>query len=157
VAKKSLLVALILQGAFYYAGMYDLSAARTARAVYERVLRACALGSVLLFLLWYVLPALEVGRGIFLGAVALTALIVPAWRLGYDSIAANEGFQRRALILGNGPLAKELAEMIARRADLGLELVGMLARDRAQVDFRRGVIGTYEHLFDIAMREEVQV
>src|SRR4051812_14753013 len=124
VAKKSLLVAIILQGAFYYAGMYDLSATRTARAVYERVLRACALGSVLLFLLWYVIPALEVGRGIFLGAVALTALVLPAWRLGYDSVAAHEGFMRRALILGNGPLANELGKMIVQRPDLGLELVG---------------------------------
>src|SRR5437879_846170 len=61
VAKKCLLFALIIQGAFYYAGMYDLKGTRTARAVYERVLRALAVASVILFLLWYVFPSLEVG------------------------------------------------------------------------------------------------
>ena len=33
----------------------------------------------------------------------------------------------------------------------------MLARDKAHIDLSRGVVGTYEHLFDIAMREEAQV
>jgi sugar transferase (PEP-CTERM system associated) len=149
VAKKALLVALVMQGAFYYAGLYDAATARSTRGTYERVLRALPLGSVLLFLFWYVLPTLQLGRGVFLGAVALVALVLPSWRTLYDSVAANEGFTRLVVILGNGTLARELAEMIAERQDLGLELAGMLARDRFQVAPSNGVIGTYGDLFDI--------
>jgi sugar transferase (PEP-CTERM system associated) len=157
VAKKALLVALVVQGAAYYAGLYDLASPRTVRSVYERVLRSLALASVILFLLWYLVPFLEVGRGIFLGAMALAALVLPAWRLGFDAVSLNEGFLRRTLILGNGPLAKELADMIRERTDLGLELVGMLARDKVSIDPARGVVGTYAELFTIAMRAEVQL
>ncbi len=157
VAKKARLVALIVQGAAYYAGLYDMAGARTVRSVYERVLRALALSSVILFLVWYLVPSLQLGRGIFLGALALTALVLPAWRLLYDTVSSNEGFLRRALILGNGPLAKELADMVRDRADLGIELIGMLARDKIQIDPTQGVIGTYNQLYDIAMAQAVQL
>jgi sugar transferase (PEP-CTERM system associated) len=89
--------------------------------------------------------------------MAFTALVLPVWRLAYDAVSSNEGFRRRTLILGNGPLAKELAGMITDRSDLGLELVGMLARDKVQVDPMQRVIGTYNQLYDIAIREQVQL
>ena len=153
--RKAVLFAVVMQGAFYYAGMYDFSAVRNTRANYERVLRALALGSALLFLLWYPFPALQLGRGVFFVAVALVSLVLPSWRTLYDSVTTNEGFLRRVVILGNGALARELREMISARIDLGFELVGMLARDRFQVDPTQGVVGTYGELFDIVNRFEV--
>jgi sugar transferase (PEP-CTERM system associated) len=155
-AKRTLLFVLVMQGALYYAGMYDPSAARTTRATYERVLRALALGSALLFLCWYPLPLLQLGRGVFFMAVALVALVLPSWRTLYDSVSTNEGFLRRVVILGNGALAQELRKMI-QGLDLGLELVGMLARDRAQIDPDRGVVGTYGDLFEIVNTLDVRL
>jgi sugar transferase (PEP-CTERM system associated) len=157
VAKKALLFALVIQGASYYSGMYDVNATRAARAIYERVLRALALGSVVLLVSYYVVPQLELGRGIYLASLALTATVLPAWRILYDTVSENAGFLRRVLILGSGGLARELAEMIREQPALGLELVGMLARDKAQIDPERGIIGTYSQLFDIAQREDVQL
>ncbi len=157
VAKKALLFAVVLQAAFYYAGLYDLAATRQARVVYGRALRGVALGAVVLLLAFYVAPPIEVGRGIFLVAAALTALAVPAWRILYNGVTEGSGFLRRTLIVGNGQLAHELARMVRARPDLGLELVGMLARDRAQVAAADGVVGTYRDLFDIVTTERIQV
>jgi sugar transferase (PEP-CTERM system associated) len=155
-AKRVLLFVLVMQGAFYYAGMYDQSATRTTRATYERVLRALALGSALLFLFWYPLPTLQLGRGVFFVTIALVALVLPSWRTLYDSVSTNTGFLRPVVILGNGALAHELKQMILD-LDLGLDLVGMLARDRAQVDPERGVVGTYGDLFEIVNNLDVQL
>jgi sugar transferase (PEP-CTERM system associated) len=146
-----------MQGAAYYSGLYDFQAARSTRANYQRMLQALALGSVVLFLVWYLAPPLQLGRGVFLSAIALTALIVPSWRTLYDRVASNQGFQRRVVILGNGALARELADMILERRDLGLELIGMLARDRIQIDPERRVVGTYGELFDIVNNLDVQL
>jgi sugar transferase (PEP-CTERM system associated) len=157
VALKAAMVALVMQGAFYYAGLYDVAATRTTRGTYERVLRALPLGSVLLFLFWYVVPPRQLGRGVFLGTVALIALVLPSWRTLYDGVSSNDGFLRRVLIIGNGALAREVAQMIQERSDLGLELSGMLARDRFQVDASTGVIGTYGDLFDIVNNLQVQL
>jgi sugar transferase (PEP-CTERM system associated) len=157
VAKKALVFALAVQGAAYYAGMYDLHAVQIPRAIYQRVLQALALASGLLLGLFYVIRPLAVGRGIFLTAVALVALVVPAWRLLYNTVSSNAGFLRRALILGNGDLAREIASLIREGPELGLELVGMLARDRYQIDRELGIIGTYAELFDIVMHEDIRL
>src|SRR5215472_4302082 len=155
-AKKALLVSAVIGASLYYAGFYDLAGTRAPRAVYSRVLRGLALGSVVLWVVFYLVPPLEVGRGIFLMTLALSAVVVPAWRVLYNSVSEGAGFLRRTLILGNGHLARELAAMIRARPDLGLELVGMLARDRAQIAPDYGVIGTYRDLLEIVVAEEIQ-
>ncbi|HZU85076.1 MAG TPA: glycosyltransferase, partial [Polyangiaceae bacterium] len=157
VAKKALFFAAVMQAAFYYAGLYDLAGTRHARVVYGRALRGIALGAVALLLAFYVVPPLEVGRGIFLVALALSMLAVPAWRILYNGVTEGSGFLKRTLIVGNGELAGELAKLVRARPDLGLELVGMLARDRSQVDPAAGVIGTYRDCFHIVTSQRVQV
>jgi sugar transferase (PEP-CTERM system associated) len=157
VAKKALLFGLAIEGAFYYAGLYDLAATRHARIVYERALRGLLLGAIVLLLAYYLVPPVGIGRGIFLMALALSALAVPAWRLLYNGVTEGSGFLRRTLIVGNGELALELARLVRGRRDLGLDLVGMLARDRSQVAPGRGVVGTYRDLLDVVSREQVQV
>jgi sugar transferase (PEP-CTERM system associated) len=156
VAKKALLFALVVEAAFYYAGLYDLAATRHARTVHDRALRGVILGALVLLLAFYVVPALEIGRGIFLVAIALSALVVPAWRMLYNEVTEGSGFLRRTLIVGSGALARELAWAARSRPDLGLHLVGMLARDSSQIDPTAGVIGTYRDLSKVVAEERIE-
>lgn len=157
VAKRALFFMAIMQGALYYAGFYEPTATRTPRGVFDRMLRGLAAGGAVLFISYYLVPQLALGRGVFLGSVALTALAVPAWRILYNSVSESAGLVRRALILGSGDLARELATMLQERTDLGIDLMGMLARDRVQVNPERGVIGVYRELYDIVRRETVDL
>jgi sugar transferase (PEP-CTERM system associated) len=157
VAKKALLFAVVIQGAFYYSGFYDLGATRRARAVYERALRGVTLGALVLLVAFYPLPPIEIGRGMFLVSLALSTLCVPAWRLLYNGVTEGSTFLRRTLIVGNGELALEVARLVRDRPDLGLELVGLLARDRVQVESDTWVIGTYRELLDIVRRRRIDV
>jgi sugar transferase (PEP-CTERM system associated) len=156
IAKKTLLFAFVVEAAFYYAGLYDLAATRHARIVYERAVRGVILGALVLLLAFYVVPRLEIGRGIFLVAIALSALAVPAWRIAYNGVTEGSGFLRRTLIIGNGTLARELARAATTRPDLGLDLVGLLARDRSEVDEAAGVIGTYRDLSRLVATQRIQ-
>ncbi len=157
VAKKTLLFAMVVQAAFYYAGLYDLAATRHARVAYARALEGVVLATLALLFLFYLVPPLEIKRGVFLMAIALAAVVVPAWRLLYNRVSKGSGFLRRALIVGNGELAREIAWMARTRPDLGLDLVGLLAGDRAEVDPAAGVAGTYGDLTDIVASQQVQV
>jgi sugar transferase (PEP-CTERM system associated) len=154
---KAALAALVVQGAFYYAGLYDLAATRVPRAVFSRVLRGLVFGSVVLLLVYFVAPSIKIGRGIFLVALALTALVLPLWRVLYNQVSEGTGFLRKTIILGNGPLATELAELIHARPDLGLDVVGMLGRDRSQVVHEKSVIGTYRDLFDVVTAQDIRL
>jgi sugar transferase (PEP-CTERM system associated) len=156
VAKKAAFFAVVLEAAFYYAGLYDLAATRHARVVHDRVLRGIVLGGLVLLLAFYVVPVLEIGRGIFLVAMSLCMLVVPGWRIVYNGVTEGSGFLRRTLIVGSGTLARELARAARSRPDLGLTLVGMLARDSIQVDAASGVIGTYRDLARLVAAERIQ-
>ncbi|WXA81775.1 sugar transferase [Pendulispora rubella] len=157
IAKKALLVGLVVQGAAYYAGLYELHSVQTARALFSGMLKALALASVILWGLFYAVRPLEIGRGIFVPAIAITAVTVPTWRLLYNRISSNAGFLRRTLILGNGDLAHEIATLIREAPDCGLELVGLLSRDRISMTHgQEGVIGTYAELRDVVERQEIK-
>lgn len=66
--------------------------------------------------------------------------------------------KRRILILGIGPLAKDLSDVLNERGAWFTEVVGFLAKDQEQVGERFGmsaVIGTFEQLFEIAERHQI--
>ncbi|MFO0773244.1 MAG: TIGR03013 family XrtA/PEP-CTERM system glycosyltransferase [Nitrospiraceae bacterium] len=66
--------------------------------------------------------------------------------------------KRRVLILGVGPLGKDLCQVLLDRGAWFTEVVGFLAKDEIQVGERHGgptVIGTFDQLFDIAERYRV--
>jgi sugar transferase (PEP-CTERM system associated) len=156
--KKALLYALVVAGAGYYAGLYDRTGVRGVRSsatIARRWLAAVAVATPLLFVAFYAFPQLAVGRGIFLGAVALTITALPAWRLGFDALSSTVASPRRVLVLGTGELAAEIREQLAMHPELGDACVGLLARDRGHVDEEAGVIGTYGELFEFAQALEV--
>ena len=157
VAKKALLFAAVLQGAFYHVGLYDLANTRQGRVVYDRALRGIGLGALVLLGAFYVLPPLEIGRGVLLAALSLALLSVPAWRILYNGVTEGAVFLRRTLIVGDGELARELARMVRSRPDLGLQLVGKLGSPREHVQHRRGVVGTYDDLLEVVWSERVEV
>ena len=152
---KAAITGLVFGASFYYSGLYDFGSTGSTRVVFERVLRSLPLAGVSLLVLFYFVPQLEFGRGIFLVTLALTALVVPSWRYVYNRVTEASGFTRRTLILGNGELAQEIAAMTRDRPDLGLELVGMLARDRHHVEASRGVIGVYKDLLSITEAADI--
>ncbi len=155
--KKAALVALVFQGALYYSGLYDMQAVRSARTVFERVLRGVLLGSAMLLPIFYVVPWMGVGRGIFLTSAALAVLVLPAWRIAYNRVSDSSAFYRRAIVMGHGALAQEIAQMVRTQRHLGLELVGLLTRDRGQVNHAEGIIATYRDLFEVATQLDVSL
>jgi sugar transferase (PEP-CTERM system associated) len=157
IAKKALLFAAVVQAALYYAGFYDMASALHPVIVYKRVLRGLSIGALVLLLMFFLLPSIEIGRGILLCALALSALTVPAWRVLYNRISHRAGFLRRTIVVGNGQLAIEIANMVRLRPDLGLELVGLLARDHSQVDPSKGVIATYRDLCDVVAAQSIHL
>ncbi len=157
VGKRAIVFMVVMQAVLYYAGFFDPLFVRQPRRAFTKVLQALALSTVINVLIYYFFPRLEIGRGIYLTSVALIAVVLPLWRIFYDSVTDSAGFRRNVLILGSGALAKELAEMIRDKPSHGLNLVGLLARDRSPGDTEGGIIGTYKELSDIVTRENVQL
>ena len=67
-------------------------------------------------------------------------------------------FTRRVLILGVGPLARDLCQTLLSKRTGFTEVVGFLDKDASRVGERLvnpSIIGTYDQLFEIAERYQV--
>src|SRR5258708_7070576 len=120
----------VVSGAFitcmYYFDLYDSSILSNQREVLTRVIQVLGTVCILLALLYYVYPPLELGRGIFLLGFALVAILLLFWRRLFLKLNALPRFAQRALILGDSPLAKSLLSELESRSELGVHVVGQL-------------------------------
>lgn len=157
VGKRAIVFAVVMQGVLYYAGFFDPRFVRQPQQAFSKVLKSLALSTLVNVLVYYLFPRFEIGRGIYLSSVALVAVVLPSWRIFYDSVTDTAGFRRKVVVLGTSGLGKELAEMIRDNHGLGLDLVGMLGRERSMVDTEAGVIGIYSDLAEIVAKDDVEL
>ena len=149
-AWRILLVVLVTQGCLYYADLYNLQLVAERRELFIRLLQALAAASLILAVLYYWLPDLVIGRGVFLLASVLIFAEVVGWRLVWEWLAKRIGPQERLLIVGTNQMAATLAsELFERRHELGVEIVGFVDPDPSKVGERMinpGVVGTIEDI-----------
>jgi sugar transferase (PEP-CTERM system associated) len=116
------------------------------RVLVVRLLQALGAASLLLGFVYYWLPDLVVGRGVFLVAALLVISVVVAWRLLFDWASLRVGPRERLLLVGTGAASVTLAqELLARRHELGVEIVGFVDNDPNRVGepvVNPGVVGT---------------
>lgn len=123
---KILVVASVFIVCMYYFDLYDSTVLSNRREVLTRLVQVLGTVCILLALLYYAFPKLELGRGVFLIGFLLVALFVFAWRRLFLLVNTMPRFAERTLILGDGPLAKPLIEEIESRSELGVRIVGQL-------------------------------
>jgi sugar transferase (PEP-CTERM system associated) len=110
----------------YYFDLYDSSVLANHREVITRVIQVLGTVCILLAVLYYVYPPLELGRGIFLIGFVLVAVLLLFWRRLFLKLNSLPQFAERALILGEGELAASLKSELKSRSELGIHLVGEL-------------------------------
>jgi sugar transferase (PEP-CTERM system associated) len=125
-----------------------------------RIGEALGAGCLLLGLLYFLVPGLLIGRGVFLIAMALTAASVLAVRLTLDTAWRMSGLSQRILIVGTGPLARTVQQEIRRREDLHSEVLGFVASrnqidDQERLPLGNALLGSGSELFRIAEQAQV--
>lgn len=147
---KAALATLVVQASLYYFGLYADEPIGSPARVVARFARALGASAVVLFLAYYVVRPIELGAGTVLLGLGLAAVVLPTWRAAYEALAENPSFARRVLVLGDGDLARDIADIVRTRP-LGMQLVGLLRRPgEAHGELPRDVIGSYEDLMTVA-------
>ncbi|MGB7560185.1 MAG: sugar transferase [Candidatus Acidiferrales bacterium] len=123
---KILVVAIVFILCMYYFDLYDSFILSNRREVLTRLVQVLGTVCILLALLYFVFPPLQLGRGIFSIGLIFVALLLFAWRRLFLVVNTMPQFAERALILGDGPLAKPLIEEIEARKELGIRVVGQM-------------------------------
>ena len=156
---RSVLIAAVLQLSLHYCDLYDLRTLRDRRGLVIGLIQALGAASVVLAFLYYWLPHLIIGRGVFVIASLLIIALVAGWRIAFEWLSVRVSPAERLLIVGTGPAAVSLArELFDRRGELGVELVGFVDPDPARIGtpmINPGVVGAIADIPAIVRERKV--
>jgi sugar transferase (PEP-CTERM system associated) len=132
-AAKAVLCVVVVQLTLYYAELYEYRSRR--RIELFLLLGQCmAIAAVALAVVFFAVPVLQVGRGIFSLFVLLAWSGLLLWRLfllwAWGTLGA---FGDRVLILGTGVPAQKVAREMLKRAPIGYRVLGFLTEHEAEV------------------------
>ncbi len=113
----------------YYNDFYDLTVVSSGREVVIRVLQAAGAASILLALIYLVLPVLRLDHGAFFPSLFLLVAAILAWRFAFNLLIHSPQLVENILIVGTGPVAVALARQIAQQQDFAYRLVGFAGHE----------------------------
>jgi sugar transferase (PEP-CTERM system associated) len=156
---RAALIAAVLQVCLHFSDLYDLRTLNDRRATVTALLRALGAVSLILALLYYWLPSLVIGRGVFVIASLFIIALIAGWRMAFNWLALALKPAERLLIVGTNTAAVDLArELFNRRQELGVELVGFVDSDPSRVGtplLNPGIIGTVADIPEIVRNSRV--
>jgi sugar transferase (PEP-CTERM system associated) len=143
---RASLIAVVLQICLHYTDLYDLRTLSDRRSTVTGLIQALGAASLVLAFVYYWVPGLVIGRGVFIIASVVIICLIASWRMAFDWLSLRLEPVERLLILGTSAGAVSLArELFERRQELGVELVGFVDPDPARVGaplINPGIIGS---------------
>ncbi|MEW6127518.1 MAG: TIGR03013 family XrtA/PEP-CTERM system glycosyltransferase [Acidobacteriota bacterium] len=126
---KILLLMLVVQGAFYISDLYDFRMIRNRTTLYLRILQAIGLAAIVLAVIFYALPQLMLGRGVFLVSLILMLTMMICWRIFVMWLIGHPRLSEQVLILGTEESAINVAREVLERQEGGYQIVGFVGDD----------------------------
>jgi sugar transferase (PEP-CTERM system associated) len=142
---KIALVTLVCQLCLYYNDFYDLTLVHSNRELIVRLLQAVGAASIVLAALYFLIPALMIGDGIFVSALFVFLVGILGWRLLFNQLTGSLKLQERILVVGTGDTARKVARQILDQHDFAYSVVGFIDDDAARVGERilnPAIVGT---------------
>jgi sugar transferase (PEP-CTERM system associated) len=153
---KIALVTGLCQLCFYYNDLYDLTVVHSSRELLIRLLQAAGAASIIIALLYSLIPSLAIGNGIFVSSLVTFLLAIIAWRLLFNRLAYSSQLEERVLIVGGGAIARMVARQIQNQHDFGYRVVGFITDEhRAQGALSPSALGTPEDIPQIVRAFDV--
>lgn len=147
-AARAAVVMAVCLASFYYNDLYDLEATPDIPRAFAGLCQALGVAALVLGLAYLLFPGLMIAGNLASQTLMLTLALVVALRTTAYAVAARRAFAERVVIMGGTPLARELAEQIATRPDLGMRLVGIVSN--SETDQPR--LGACGEVADVARR-----
>ena len=153
---KALVCVLVVQLTLYYAELYEYRTRRRLE-LFQRLGQCMALAAVALAFVFFAVPGLQVGRGIFSLFILFAGSGLLLWRLlllwAWGTLGA---FGDRVLILGTGVPAQKIAREMLKSAPVGYRVLGFLTEHQSEVGrtlVNPSILGTLSDLPQLSESE----
>ncbi|QSX75470.1 TIGR03013 family PEP-CTERM/XrtA system glycosyltransferase [Lysobacter arenosi] len=116
-AVRAFMVALFVTTSMAALGLYEVHVRLNRFEFALRMLVSFAIGGIGLMVLYYLVPAAYIGRGVIVIALVLALAGMALLRLGVLQVFAGDLFRRRVLVLGAGHNANLINNRLRRNSD----------------------------------------
>lgn len=137
-AIKAIVIVAIIQISFYYFDLYEFRSLRERTKMGVLLVEAIGISSILLAVIYYTIPSLSIGRGVFLLSLTFIFALAFGWRMFYPWAVSNKLFKERVLIIGTGELAQKITKEINENGQGAFEIVGFVDEERDRIGERIG-------------------
>jgi len=155
---KIALVTVVCQLCLYYNDFYDLTVVHSNRELIVRLLQAVGAASIVLAALYFVVPALMIGDGIFVPALFVFVVGILGWRLLFNRLTGSLKFEERILVVGTGESARKVARQILNQHDFAYRIIGFIDDDAARIGERivnPAIVGTPDDIEYLVLRHQI--
>jgi sugar transferase (PEP-CTERM system associated) len=110
---KLLSVAALITFALYLGDLYNMRLGLGRREMIARLLICQGAAGIGIAAVGFAVPSLRLGRFAFFSIVTAATLGLAAWRAAWLSASAHERMKLRVLVVGVGPVARSIAELVS--------------------------------------------
>lgn len=156
---KALVFAAVIVFSMAALGLYQLRHRARFAGVVARLLIALCAAQLVLALIFYLVPALYVGRGVVVLGTGFAFIGLALGRYVFLRLVDEEMFKRRVLVWGAGKRAASIGARLRRRADQrGFGIVGYVPApgDRSTEVPPDRIMAPHANLLGLAMRHKVE-
>jgi sugar transferase (PEP-CTERM system associated) len=126
---KVTLVMAVCLAALYFYDLYNYTVINNRRELLARMVQAIGIAWVLLALIFYLLPSVELGRGTSIYSSVITLFSLLAVRTMLHFIMGHPEIGEKLLIVGDGQYAIDIAQAVLKRRDAGYRIAGFITED----------------------------
>jgi sugar transferase (PEP-CTERM system associated) len=126
---KVLLLMMVVQGSFYIFDLYNFKMIRKPASLFIRIFQALAMACFILALIFYALPQMTLGRGVFALSLVLMLTMMVCSRILFMWLIGHPGLAERVLILGTEQSAINIAREVLDQREGGYKVVGFVGDD----------------------------
>jgi sugar transferase (PEP-CTERM system associated) len=156
---RAILIAFIFQVSLHLFDIYGFRITRRASKEYIiRFSQALALATAALCMVFFAVPNLTVGRGVFGLSLVLCSILLILWHSTFRLYLGTRAPHTNLLVLGSGNLAREAVREILRHPELGIKVVGFVDDNPELVGVsivNPKVIGLYEDLPNLVEKHKI--
>src|SRR5688572_20230484 len=152
------LVTIVCQLCLYYNDFYDLTIVQSNRELVVRLLQAVGAASILLAALYFTMPPLMIGDGIFVSALFVFLVGILGWRLLFNRLSGSLRLEERVLVVGTGASARKVARQILDQKDFAYRVIGFIDEDASRIGERivnPAIVGTHNDIPALIERHQI--
>jgi sugar transferase (PEP-CTERM system associated) len=120
---------MVVQGSFYIFDLYNFKMIRQRASLFMRIFQALAMACFMLALIFYALPQMTLGRGVFALSLILMLTMMICSRIFFMWLIGHPGLAERVLILGTEQSAINIAREVLDKREGGYKVVGFVGDD----------------------------